>query len=159
MRITIDDNPSQFFVPIIYGSSGMKYFEEQTPYVFPEYGGGTSWMDTTYFMFVTKPNTDPPSPWLWESFILPVVAGEIRTGGPDEGKLIYESFITSAPPGPDVLGVLIECELEQESNEPGCKWVLGPKEYTIPIGHLSDSRIYGEADDGSTIEGYRLTYD
>jgi len=160
LRITIGDNPSQFFVPFIYGSAGKKYFEAQTPYVFPEYGGGGSYLgDTTYFMFVTRPNTDPPSPWLWESFILPITAGKVATGGSLEGKLYYETFTPQGPPGPDVLSVLIVCELDQASGEPGCKWVAGPKKYTIPVGNLTDSRIYGEAEDGSTIEGYRINYD
>ena len=133
MRITIETIQANFLYPL---STGHRHevFRGANTLCISEYGGGTSWMDTTYFMFVTKPNTDPPSPWLWESFILPVVAGEIRTGGPDEGKLIYESFITSAPPGPDVLGVLIECELEQESNEPGCKWVLAQRNIRYPSG-------------------------
>jgi len=160
LRITIGDNPSQFFVPFIYGSAGKKYFEAQTPYVFPEYGGGGSYLgDTTYFMFVTKPNTDPPSPWLWESFILPITAGKIAPGGSLEGKLYYETFIPQGPPGPDVFSALIVCELDQASGEPGCKWVWGPKEYAIPVGNMTDSRIFGEAEDGSTIEGYRINYD
>lgn len=155
MRVTIGDNPSQYFVPIMYGSNGYAYFSEQTPYVFPEYGGGSSSLDTTYFMFVTKPNTDPPSPWLWESYIMPITAGRLS----DQGKLTYYTFIPQGPPGPDVFPSIIECELDQTSYQPGCKWVLGPKEYVIPIGNLGDSRIYGEAEDGSTIEGYRLNYD
>lgn len=159
LRLTIGDNPSQYYVPIIYGSGGMKYFEEQTPYVFPEYGGGSSHLYTTYFMFVEKPNTDPPSPWLWESFIMPIGAGRVASGGHNQGKLVYESWIPSPPPGPDVLADLIVCELDQLSSQPGCKWVLGPKEYLIPIGNMSDSRIFGEAEDGSTLEGYRLQYD
>ena len=29
----------------------------------------------------------------------------------------------------------------------------------MPIGYMSDSRFFGEAADGSTIEGYRIDYD
>jgi len=150
LSITIGNSPSQFYVPILYGSEGMKYFEEQTPYVFPKYS------NETYFMVVTKPNTDPPSPWLWESFIMPIGPGIFAS---DESKLVYKTWIPTPPPGPDVLADLIVCELDQLSNEPGCKWVFGPKEYVIPIANMSDSRIFGEAEDGSTIEGYRLNYD
>lgn len=157
LRFTIGENPSQYYVPIMYGSGGVKYFEDQTPYVFPTYEGSDK--SATYFVVVEKPNTDPPSPWLWESNIFPIGEGKLRTGGADEGKLVYESWIPQGPPGPDVLASIIVCELDQVSDQPGCKWVLGPRDYVIPIGNMSDSRIFGEAEDGWTIEGYRIGYD
>lgn len=151
MRITIGDNPSQFFVPIIYGSMGMKYFEEQTPYVFPEYGGD--------FVLIMKPNTDPPSNWLWEHRMVFIGKGSVHTGGADQGKLIYRAAFYEPPPGPDVLFDIITCELEPESNQPGCIISFYGGDYVMPIGNMSDSRFFGEADDGSTIEGYRFNYD
>jgi len=74
-----------------------------------------------------KTNTDPPSAWLWESFIVPIFAGRVASGGPNQGKLIYASFIPTPPPGPDVTAYAIVCELDETSNQIGCKWVLGVK--------------------------------
>ena len=151
LRFTIDDHPSQFYVPIIYGSIGHQYFSEQTPYVFPEYGAD--------FVLITKPNADPPEPWNWSSEIKPVGIGRVSTGGPDQGKLKYRTWVPQGPPGPDVTVDFIVCELESESSQPGCKILIGDKEYVMPIANMSDGRFFGEAEDGSTIEGYRLDYD
>ncbi len=151
LRLTIGDNSSQFYVPIIYGSTGRRYFSEQTPYVFPEYGAD--------FVLITKPNSNPPEPWKWKSRITPVSKGHVAQGGPDVGKLVYETWWLSPPPGPDVFAKLIECELEAESGQPGCILFLDNKEYVMPIANMSDSRFFGEAADGSTVEGYRLSYD
>ncbi len=151
MRLTIGDDPSQFYVPIMYGSPGRRYFEEQTPYVFPKYGAD--------FVLITKPNSDPPEPWNWTSGIWPVGIGRVITGGPDKGELVYETWVHQGPPGPDVFVDLIVCELDSESSQPGCVIRRGDKEYTMPIANMSDSRFFGEAADGSTIEGYRLDYD
>ncbi len=160
LRLTIGENPAQFYVPIIYGSGGMKYFEDQTPYVIPTFKGSTPGSEyATHFLFIEKPNTDPPSPWLWESKIRPIGEGMVPSGGIDEGNLIYPTWSPQGPPGPDVIAHLIVCKLDESSNQPGCKWVLGPREYVIPIGNISDSRIFGEAEDGWTIEGYRIGYD
>ena len=146
LRITIGENPAQYYVPIMYGSGGMKYFEDQTPYVFPEYGAD--------FVLITKPNTDPPSPWEWESQVLPVLEARMS-----QGKLTYWSAPYQPPPGADVFFDLIVCEIDLVSDQPGRKIFLGGKEYSMPIGNMSDSRFFGEAEDGSTIEGFRLNYD
>ena len=156
LRFTIDDHPSQFYVPIIYGSIGHQYFSEQTPYVFPEYGAD--------FVLVLKPNNDPPEPWKWKSYIIPIFEGVVAEGGPDKGKLHYTMWWYSPPPGSDVPSGEIKCELDSESNQPGCIMNFGTsevenKDYVIPIANMSASRFYGEADDGSTVEGYRLDYD
>ena len=90
---------------------------------------------------------------------MPIGAGRVASGGSDEGKLVYDTWIPTGPPGPDVATDIIVCELNQVSGEPGCKLVLGTKEYVIPIGNMTDSRIFGETEDGSTIVGYRLDYD
>jgi len=150
LRLTIGDNPSQFFVPIIYGSSGFAYFSEQTPYLFPEYGAD--------FVLITKPNINPPEPWNWKSSIVPIGRGRVG-GGVNTGKVKYDTWIYSRPPGPDVFFKIIECELEPESGQPVCTVFIGEKEYAMPIANMSDSRFFGEAADGSTVEGYRLDYD
>jgi hypothetical protein len=51
------------------------------------------------------------------------------------------------------------CELESESGQPVCILSLGAKDYVIPIANMGDSRFFGEAEDGSTVEGYRIGYD
>jgi hypothetical protein len=152
MRVTIGNNPDQYFVPFTYGSGGYAYFSEQTPYLFPEYGSDT------FFVLITKPNTDPPSPWLWKSIIVPIGAGRVGEGN-SLGKVIYSTWIPQGPPGPDVFPQLIVCELESESGQPVCILSLGAKDYVIPIANMGDSRFFGEAEDGSTVEGYRIGYD
>jgi len=156
MRLTIGENSSQFYVPIIYGSTGHKYFEEQTPYVFPEYGAD--------FVLITKPNSDPPEPWKWTSSILPIFEGSMAESGPNSGKLVYTIWTNSRPPSNDVPAGKIVCELNSETNQPGCIVSYGSsqvenRDYVIPIANMSDNRFFGEAADGSTIEGYRLDYD
>lgn len=153
MRVTIGDNPSQFFVPIMYGFNGYAYFSEQTPYVFPEYG------DDTFFVLILKPNTDPPMPEHWDSLIVPIGTGKLGSGNA-EGKLSYKTWIPqTAPPGPDVSVDFIVCELESALGQPLCKVIIGSKEYTMPIANMGDRRFFGEAEDGSTVEGYRISYD
>ena len=134
----------------MYGSSGNSYFSDQTPYVFPEYG------NDTYFVLILKPNTDPPMPENWNSLLVPIGAGELNS----MGQLIYNTWIPqTAPPGPDVFVNFIVCDLESVSGQPVCKVLIGSKEYLMPIANMGDSRFFGEADDGSTVEGYRLDYD
>ena len=39
------------------------------------------------------------------------------------------------------------------------RYLVAIIEYVMPVGNMSDSRFFGEAEDGSTIEGYRISYD
>jgi hypothetical protein len=153
MRVTIGENPGQYFVPIMYGSAGYTYFSEQTPYIFPEFG------NETFFVLIFKPNTDPPSPWLWNSTIVPIGNGRVGTGGSRLGQLYYQTWIPQGPPGPDVFPDLIVCELETASEQPVCALRAAGRDYVIPIANLGDSRFFGEAEDGWTVEGYRIGYD
>ncbi len=160
LRLTIGDNPSQFYVPIMYGTTGRRYFAEQTPYVFPKYanpGGGI--LSAAQFLLVSKPNTDPPEPWNWDSEIVQVSEGRIAEGGPNMGKLVYSIVYvdnSAMEPVPD--GEIV-CRLDDDSGQPGCLVEIHGKNYVMPIGNLGDSRFFGEAEDGSTIEGIRLFYD
>lgn len=160
LRLTIGDNPSQFYVPIIYGSSGFAYFAEQTPYIFPEYGGaGDGVFAFSQFLLVSKPNATPPEPWNWKTKIVQIGEGKKLEEGPNTGQLVYSIvyFDNSAmEPIPDGH---ITCSLDDESGQPGCVIDTSGKNYQMPIGNLGDSRFFGEAEDGSTIEGYRRDYD
>jgi hypothetical protein len=160
LRFTIDDHPSQFYVPIIYGSVGHQYFSEQTPYVFPEYGGsGDGVFSLAQFVLISKPNTDPPEPWNWNSKIVQIGKGRKLEEGPNTGQLVYSIvFIDNSAMEPVPDGH-ITCTLDNTSGQPGCVVDTSGKNYQMPIGNLGDSRFFGEADDGSTIEGLRLFYD
>ena len=56
-------------------------------------------------------------------------------------------------------GNCIGCVLEATSEQPVCTIRIGGKKYVMPIANMSDSRFFGEAEDGSTVEGYRISYD
>ena len=154
MRLTIGDNPGQFFVPIMYGTSGIAYFSEQTPYLFPKFESSVT--EYAMFVLIMKPNTDPVMPENWDSLLVPVGTGKQNA----LGKLTYKTwFPQTGPPGPDVFIDFIVCDLEAMSEQPVCTIHVGQKEYLMPIANFGDARFFGEAEDGSTIEGYRLTYD
>ena len=159
LRFTISDNSSQFYVPIIYGSMGGKFFEEQTPYVFPEYGyPGDGFLSGAPFVLILRPNSDPPEPWNWISVIGHISRANIPQSGPYEGSVTYS--IARMLSGIEIDPFAnIECSLDESSDQPGCRLLIDDFEFLIPIGNMSDSRFFGEAKDGSTIEGYRLDYD
>lgn len=151
MKLTIGENTSQFFVPIIYGSKGKFYFEESSPYHFPEYSDN--------FILLLRSNLSPPEPWNWLSmdvFITRAVFGS--PASPIAGKLHYYVDVilsrVEAYPWAKIL-----CELDEIERAPGCKFIVGDKEYIIPAANMSDSRFFGEAADGSTVEGIRMSYD
>lgn len=153
LSVTIGDNTTQFYVPIIYGSPGHKYFEEQTDFIFPEYGGD--------FFVVIKP--DPAEPWDWRTEIIRVGTGRSTTDGDGQVRLSY-SFSPKDPSWDVGYGGIV-CELSDESNQPGCMFTIhaypgnGTPEYVMPIANMSDSRFFGETVDGATLEGYRMDYD
>jgi hypothetical protein len=164
-RVTYPDGSIQYMVPIMYGSSGKAYFSEQTPYVFPAFpfDEGALWS------LVFKPNSEGKyEPWTWESIIVHVgeAEGERSFPGSHEGALSYRIGEFTDPPEVLLRFGTIICDLDEVTDEVGCIFevvnkedLLDPHEYQIPIGNFTDSRFFGETDNGDTVQGYRLQYD
>lgn len=144
LRLTVGDASGQFFVPLIYGSSGHKWFGEVTPFVFPDYGG--------YFMLIAKPPNEP-NPFYWESQLIGIDTPSISPGD-------WVSRIVSYRGGAvqdEAWSTFLQCSLGGSTSLCGLHW--NGKDYQVPIAQLTDTRFSGEAEDGWTIEGFRVDYD
>ncbi len=162
IRVNIDNLGTlfnQFFVPFTYGSAGKAYFSEQTPYLFPVLG------EEQYkepFLLSFRPVNSAENN-LWNS-IHTYIRGPYLSENPENKVLTYNIWELQ-PNGPQVgtevpppYGQVI-CALDTEAEQPGCKVEVKGITYTMPIGNFGDSRFFGEAADGSVIEGFRLEYD
>lgn len=150
LRVTFGNSPGQYFVPILYGQNGYQYFGEDSPYVFPELGG--------YFALVFKPGEDPPDPKHWRSVHVHIPPAYFSK---NHNRVTYALFSIESPADVYPYGV-IECELDEVADAPTCKLDLSyPNEtvYSIPVANISDTRFFGEAPDGSTVEAFRIAYD
>ncbi len=162
LRISIGEVFNQFFVPFIYGTVAEQHFDE-TPYLLPKYGRDDEVSevdDLAPFVFIYRPPQGEYS-FMWESEIIGISDASKVGSGPNAGRVGYFFLEITAPPiARDVILGWITCELEEESSQPGCIMrAPNGKNYTIPIGFLGDSGFFGEAEDGSTVEGIRLNYD
>lgn len=61
-------------------------------------------------------------------------------------------------PTPPPFGV-ISCEQESAGSAPGCVVEIDGRIFTMPVGNFGDSRFFAEAEDGMTVEGFRINYD
>lgn len=159
-RLTLSDGSIQYMVPFMYGEAGEAFYTEQTPYTFPRL------VDNPYpslWTLVFKPaNGGEFEPWKLSSAVFIINEGGIEPGGNFEGMLYYRIDLPVNPPeGIVVIGKIL-CDLHETLKEPGCTLNIsgsGIPRFQLSIGNFTDSRIFGEAEDGSTIEGYRLNYD
>lgn len=162
-RITLSDDSIHYMVPIPYGDGGKQFFAGQTPYLFPTMTPDPS---TSLWILVFKePNEQEHDPWTWFSGVFMIREGRLLTGGPNEGKLVYGVRQPVHPPEVSAPFGDIYCELDESTAEPVCVLIaagLNPTdqpEFRIPIGNLTDSRFFGEAEDGTIVQGFRLQYD
>jgi hypothetical protein len=151
LNIAIGSAQAQQFVPLIFGSRGNAFFREVTSHLFPEYGA--------HFAVVFKPNETPPNPAHWDASIVPVNKVSVIEETLEQRVVTYQTYIYEPPPGPDVLRDFIECRWSAERNGPYCQLFALGGDYVVEIEDMSDTRFFGVADDGSTVEGYRLDYD
>ena len=162
LRISIGEVFNQLFVPFIYGTVAKQYFDE-TPYMLPKYGRDdevSAIDDLAPFVFIYRPPQGESS-YSWRSEIIGISDASKVNSGPNAGRVGYYFLEITAPPiARDVILGWIDCELDEESSQPGCI-IRAPdgNSYNIPLGFLGDSGFFGEAEDGSTIEGIRLDYD
>lgn len=159
-RITLSDGSFQYMVPIMYGTAGLAYFAEQTPYLFPKLTPNpfVSMWNLVFKGF----SEEEHAPWTWSSGVFMIGQGSLATGGAHPGMLFYGIDEPAFPPEVAVGVGNILCGLDEELGEPGCTLRLNgvnPIEFRIPIGNFTDSRIFGETEDGITVQGFRLNYD
>ncbi|MBE9549170.1 MAG: hypothetical protein IMF09_07145 [Proteobacteria bacterium] len=158
LRISIGGVFDQFFVPFIYGSGAKAFYSEQTPYLFPLFGVG---QEGSRFIVSLRPvNTTQDNRWVSYHVSIP----EVRvTGSGVDIRLSYSLHVLDphgpiASPQPPPIGEII-CQLDETTQQPGCEVIFEEVSYLMPIGNLSDSRFFAEAEDGSIIEGFRFEYD
>ena len=159
-RVTYPDDSIQYMVPILYGDEGETFFAEQTPYTFPilknnPYRG-------LWSLNFKQFSEEEFSPWTWSSLIVLISEGSIAPGGTYEGKLHYTVYMPSPPPEVSVGIGKILCGLDDVLGEPSCVLDIGMynlPDFHIPIGNFTDSRFFGESENGDTVQGYRLQYD
>ncbi len=159
-RVTLNDGSVQFMVPIMYGEAGIAYFNEQTPWLFPKLVADPVF--SLWTLVFKEFSEEEFAPWTWSSGIVMIGDGVLVTNGPSKGLLSY-SVVQPVHP-PEVLLSLgnISCSLDEALGEPGCilqLFGINPIEFKIPIGNFTDSRIFGEAADGTMVQGFRLQYD
>ncbi|MCF6226880.1 MAG: hypothetical protein L3J22_11360 [Xanthomonadales bacterium] len=147
----------EYFVPFTYGSVGKAYFDQQTPYIFPEFGANSG---GSLFIVTVRPSAGAEDKLLRSQYVSVLT----DTTGTAESTVLtyslqaYEPNGPIASPTPLPWGKMI-CEIDLESASPGCKIEAEGITYQMPIGNLSDSRFFAEAEDGSIIEGFRFDYD
>lgn len=158
-RLTLSDGSIQYIVPFMYGSSGKAFFAEQTPYLFPILTHDP-WPGLWTLVF-KRFSEEEYAPWLWSSTVLIITEGSIDTGGNYEGMLRYGINLPLGPPEELVVGSIL-CGLDETLGEPGCMLHLGSlgfPDFQISIGNFTDSRFFGESEEGDTVTGFRLQYD
>jgi hypothetical protein len=101
------------------------------------------------------------TPWQWFSAVVVISEGRVRTGGAEVGKLHYRVSLPANPPeGIQPFGQIL-CGTD-DTSEVGCVIENGLLEtgfFEIAIGNLTDDRFFGEAEDGTRLEAFRLQYD
>ncbi len=163
-RVTLSDGTVQFMVPIMFGDAGKAFFPQQTPYLFPKLKRDPySPLWTIVFKF---PSEEEHAPWDWVSGVVVIREGFVSTPQSSQGGAVVYKVWTPAPP-PEGLAPFGEilCDIDEVAGEPVCILVAGglnpvdKPEFRIPIGNFTDSRFFGEAEDGSIVQGFRLQYD
>jgi hypothetical protein len=85
--------------------------------------------------------------------------------GSYKGAIVYNVYQPVNPPEVSAPFGDILCGLDTSVNEPVCVLIAGglnpvnKPEFRISIGNFTDSRIFGETENGDTVQGYRLQYD
>ena len=158
-RLTLSDESIQYMVPVMYGDSGKAFFADQTPYLFPALTRDP-WPGLWTVVF-KKFSEEEYAPWLWSSTILIINEGGIDTGGNYKGMLRYGIQLPLNPPE-ELVVVRILCGIDETLGEPSCMLHLGSlgfPDFQISIGNFTDSRFFGESEEGDIVEGFRLQYD
>lgn len=160
-KVTLSDGTIQYMVPIIYGSEARAFFDEKTPYKFPVLPVS----EPAIWNFVSKPRQEGEAePWRWSSDVFFIAEGQ--SGYPDDRYVSYSVTAYASPPEELITIGHIICGSDDESSDPECVFEannyndpLNPYKFKISIGNFTDTRFYGETENGETVQGFRLDYD
>lgn len=153
-RFRIDEGPYQFINTLLFGMNGAQIFQPYSDYVFPDLSG--SWVFTFQSAFYGSLNSGvfllrdlPEDPQYAARYQVLFVAGY-----PGDADLLYVlgglDCINRAEMGP-------LCELVFDG--PHASDSLRDRVFYIRPGDISDSRIFGETEDGWNVEVFRLGQD
>lgn len=159
-RVTPEGAESQYFVPLLYGDNGIAFFEGETPYKFPLFS--PSPYVSLWSMVFKSYSDEEQAPWTWFSTVVLISEGRLLTSGPDAGRLFYRVQLPANPPEVVQPFGEILCGTDAVTSEIGCIFENGLLEtrfFQISIGNLTDARFFGEAEDGTRLEAFRLQYD
>jgi hypothetical protein len=159
-RVTPQGGSPQFFVPLNFGDSAFAFFEDITPYKFPNL---TEDPYSSYWVIMIKEyGEEEHEPYLWFGGFAQIRHAILAGGGPWVGKLLYEIYIPGNPPELGQPFGQIVCGPGESGPELGCILYAGipdAREFHLPIGNFTDSRILAESEDGWRLEGFRIQYD
>ena len=164
-RLTLSDGAIQYMVPIMYGDAGKRFFAEQTPYLLPLLTDPPPYPGLWALVF-KESSEEEPAPWTWFSGVFMIAEGYRSTAhGSFGGAVVYEVWQPVNPPEEAAPFGHILCDVDETLGEPVCDLVasgLDPVNkpvFRIPIGNFTDSRFFGETEDGAIVQGFRLQYD
>lgn len=156
-RVTLEDESVQYMVPILYGDGGNAFFADHTPYQFPRMTANP--YSSLWTLIFKEPDEAEHDPWTYDAFIMMIREGRHHHSGSHAGNVVYRVSMPLHPPEGSIGFGEIVCGPEEPENEPGCALITPGNEYRIPIANFTDNRFFGEAEDGSTVQGFRLQYD
>jgi hypothetical protein len=144
---SVNGGEVQHIVPLYFGYSANAYFNEQTTFAVPELEG---W----WTIFIDN-NIMRPTQYNYSNYVVYIRKGRFSSGG-------ELSFRTNAFPAiPEALDAgTIECsnQLINDQLQPTCKYATHLY-FKLNIGNISSGRIYGETDNGDTLEMIRTSSD
>jgi hypothetical protein len=175
-RYRIDEGEWTTIWPLTYGSNAPAHFTGISDYPIPDMAG--PWIlvyrEFRHFFDPANPLVFPglDEPWqgddptyyvqrvgFYRGTFFPqsrryVTTAVRRVNSTSPEEQVYASIVCTEAP----LQVSIGCELVQYFDRFGAP-IQGGNRYHIPLGNLGDGRFKGQADDGATVQGFRLGYD
>jgi len=155
-RFSVDGGTVQYIVPLVYGSSGKAAFPDKTPFIIPELAGPSMFGALRPWTLVF---TDKSLPEKFSRTVLDVqIEGQLL----QYGKVSY-AIAQRIPPFEEITIGTLDCTTGAEFEGPVCSADFGGFPVTPPylfsIANISDSRFFGEDENGNTVEAFRDSYD
>lgn len=147
---SINGGDVQNIVPLYFGFETIDHFEEQTAFPIPELEG---W----WTVFVDG-SEDVPDVYSYINYTIYITKGEIT----NHGELWFFGFYY--PGGIDVTEAgIIKCDgsVVNGNNSVSCFYSVSliQKAFKLDLSNMSSDRIYGESNEGDTLEMIRLSTD
>lgn len=169
LELRFDDGPSQFFVPLVYGSPGTAFFPEVTDYVLPDFDVGTGFLFFEYNSAVptvsaaaisseknqVSPETSPVPPLFGSTASYFELLRNAEAT--EDGGISYDlmTFLLGYEPS----GQTITCGESQGKGELGCVVWFDGVEYFMPLANFSHLGFHAISDEGRVLQAIRLFYD